>query len=66
VELSDAVVEVTGDLAGEVTTSAVYNRSTVPPGQDARVRVTLTGTDDIVEGKTGLVTIHVEGTSIAP
>jgi hypothetical protein len=49
-----------------VTTSATYNRTTLQSDQIARVRVVVTGTDDLDEGTDGTIVVQVEGTSEAP
>ena len=66
VYLNPAVVEVTGIMKDFVTKSAVYSRTTIPAGQDARVRVSLTGTNTLPEETSGFISIRVEGSSSAP
>ena len=61
--LNPATVTVLGDPGFDVTTSAVYNRTTLAPGQDARVRVTVTGTEDLDEDTSGTISIEVNATS---
>jgi hypothetical protein len=67
ITVSDGLVDVDLDPSGNVALShGAYTQSTLAPGAQARITITLLGNDNFNQETTGRVAVQIVGDSVAP